>query len=73
MTREDLKQIFDDVEAELELENMAEQIGEEIKAELGYKKNSLALAVIVPTVVVKTMDYNKEVLFRVLSNILTEE
>lgn len=73
MTREDLKQIFDDVEAELELENMAEQIGEEIKAELGYKKNSLALAVIVPTVVVKTMDYNKEVLFRVLSKILTEE
>ena len=73
MTREDLKQIFDDVEAELELENMAEQIGEEIKSELGYKKNSLALAVIVPTVVVKTMDYNKEVLFRVLSKILTEE
>ena len=73
MTREDLKQIFDDVEAELELENMAEQIREEIKAELGYKKNSLALAVIVPTVVVKTMDYNKEVLFRVLSKILTEE
>ena len=73
MTREDLKQIFDDVEAELELENMAEQIGEEIKAELGYKKNSLALAVIVPTVVVKTMDYNKEVLFRVLSKILTDE
>jgi len=73
MTREELRQIFDNVEAELKLENMADQIGEEIKAELGYKKNSLALAVIVPTVVIKTMDYNREVLFRVLSKVLTDE